>query len=377
MILGIDASNIRAGGGTTHLIELLKAADPTNFGISKIIIWSVQKTLERIEDRPWLVKICPPLLNKTAFHRSYWQFFCLKNAAKSHNCDSIFIPGGNFIGSYRRVITMSQNLLPFQLFELQRNGISWTTVRFLLLRLLQIRSFRKSDGIIFLTNYARNVIIQTIKKTKGKVTTIPHGINNLFFNMPKTQRTIQEYSFDNPFQIIYVSTINVYKHQWHVVESIKILRNSGLPVSLVLIGPATRNSFKRLHHSLSEIDPENKFIHYIGQIPYKDMPLYYNKSDLCLFASSCENLPIILLEGMASGLPVTCSDKGPMPEILGDSGIYFNPEDPYDIARKLEQLILQPDLRFTLSCKSYQKAKQYTWKRCADETFNFIKNVNA
>jgi len=43
----------------------------------------------------------------------------------------------------------------------------------------------------------------------------------------------------------------------------------------------------------------------------------------------------ILVEAMASGLPIACSNRGPMPEVLGDAGVYFDPEDPHDIARAL------------------------------------------
>ena len=53
MILGIDASNIRGGGGITHLVELLKAAHPAQHGFGKVVVWSGQETLSKIEERPW------------------------------------------------------------------------------------------------------------------------------------------------------------------------------------------------------------------------------------------------------------------------------------------------------------------------------------
>ena len=56
VILGIDASNIREGGGVTHLVELLRNAEPQNQGITKVIVWSGSKTLETIENRPSLKK---------------------------------------------------------------------------------------------------------------------------------------------------------------------------------------------------------------------------------------------------------------------------------------------------------------------------------
>ena len=51
MIIGIDASNIRAGGGVTHLDELLRAADPEAHGFSQVIVWSGSATLDRMRPR--------------------------------------------------------------------------------------------------------------------------------------------------------------------------------------------------------------------------------------------------------------------------------------------------------------------------------------
>lgn len=89
-------------------------------------------------------------------------------------------------------------------------------------------------------------------------------------------------------------------------------------------------------------------------------------------ASSCENMPNILLETMASGLPIACSNLGPMPEVLGDAGVYFDPEQPEEIARALCELIESPQLRTKLVQASYQRAQQFSWQRCADETFRFL-----
>jgi hypothetical protein len=52
MILGIDASNVRGGGGVTHLVELLAAADPVAAGFKCVVVWSGQATLGRIADKP-------------------------------------------------------------------------------------------------------------------------------------------------------------------------------------------------------------------------------------------------------------------------------------------------------------------------------------
>jgi glycosyltransferase involved in cell wall biosynthesis len=83
-------------------------------------------------------------------------------------------------------------------------------------------------------------------------------------------------------------------------------------------------------------------------------------------------MPVTLLEAMAVGLPIACSNRGPMPEVLENGGVYFDPEDADSIADAIEQIIQNPALRSTISQRAKTLAEQYTWARCADETFAFI-----
>jgi hypothetical protein len=63
MRIGIDASNLRTGGGITHLVELLRAADPGSHGITQLVVWGGRATLDRLDDQPWLVKQWLPTLD--------------------------------------------------------------------------------------------------------------------------------------------------------------------------------------------------------------------------------------------------------------------------------------------------------------------------
>jgi glycosyltransferase involved in cell wall biosynthesis len=376
LILGIDASNIRAGGGVTHLVELLRSADPQTYDFSKVIVWSAKSTLDRIEDRSWLVKSCPSLLSNNSIFHYYWQLFRLTKHAIQENCDLLFIPGGSFFNSYFKTVSLSQNLLPFESGKINRYGISFSTLRFLLLRLIQGLSFKKANGVIFLTEYARTTIINKIKKCKGRTIIIPHGINKSFTKEPKEQYPIDHYTMSNPFNISYISIISFNKNQYYVVKAFDILRSKNLPLQLNLIGPSLTKPYNQLVKLISQLNHDGKLnINCQGPIPHMELPFHYHKADLFIFASSCENLPNILLEAMASGLPIACSNCGPMPEILGDAGLYFDPENSQEIADTVQTLINSPELRKTLALKAFQKAKEYTWNRCAHETFKFMSEI--
>jgi glycosyltransferase involved in cell wall biosynthesis len=78
---------------------------------------------------------------------------------------------------------------------------------------------------------------------------------------------------------------------------------------------------------------------------------------------------------MAAGLPMACSRMGPMPEVLGDGGVYFDPEDSNDISSALRKLIHSPYLRAHLAEVAFSRAKQYAWGKCSDMTFDFLSEI--
>ena len=373
--IGIDATNLRRGGGITHLIELISAAEPVNVGISSVVIWGGSKTLAAIEDQPWLDKRNPAELDRGLFRRTWWQLWQLSREAKSAECDLLFVPGGSHAGTFRPVVTMSRNLLPFELRELFRYGYSATTLKLLLLRWSQSRSFRRSDGVIFLSQAARESVFLVTGKLKADCPVIPHGLNFRFRIKPKNQISIASYSIERPYRLIYVSTIDRYKHQWHIVETVSALRREGFPLTLDLVGPGHPHALKRLNATISHCDPKKEWVRYHGEVVYSKLHELYAEADLGIFASSCENMPNILLETMAAGLPVACSDRGPMREVLGNSGVYFEPEHPEDISRALRELIDSPILRTEKAEASFAAALKFDWKHCAFETFSFLAQI--
>ena len=375
MTLGILAPNIKSGGGLTHLIELLNAVYPQKHGFNKVIVWSNNNTLNKLPDKKWLFKKTHPYLNKSSFHTFYWMFFISKNEAEQENCNLIFVPGGTYIGRFRPYVTMSRNMLPFEWSEASRFNSFKKKLRYLFLHFTQLYTFKRATGLIFLSNYAKDKIAPLLGKASPFLKTIPHGINNSFFIYPRHQKSVNNYSNDNPLKILYVSIINFYKHQWVISEAIAILRKKEIPVSLELIGPSYLPALNKLKTKLKELDPDENFIRYIGVIPYNELPSKYANADIGVFASSCETFGQILTEKMSAGLPIACSNRSAMPELLGNAGLYFDPENSQEIATALEKLINDPELRQKKATEAHEKAKHFTWEKCAYETFQFLSKI--
>ena len=376
MIVGIDAHNIRAGGGVTHLVELLRVANPERHGFSKIVVWSGMATLQEIESRPWLEKSHQALLDKPLPHRIWWQRFRLSKLARQAGCDVLFVLGGSYAGDFHPMVTFNQNLLPFEWRELRRYGWSWMTLKMLILRIVQGRTFERAEGLIFLTKYAREAVARVVK-TADYQTIVPHGIDVRFVEPPREQLPIARYSAERPYRVLYVSIIDMYKHQWKVAEAVAELRDTGLPVTLELIGRAYPPAMRRLNRTLDRIDKDRAFVRYSGPAPHSQLRERYAAADLAVFASTCETFGLILTEAMSAGLPIACSKRSAMPELLGDAGVYFDPENASDIARAIRELMESPELRRNKAQASFQRAKAFSWEQCADSTFGFLRSVAA
>lgn len=374
--VGIDASNLRRGGGRTHLIELLQAADPAAHGFERLVVWGSRETLALLPERDWLLRRQPPALEAGLWRRALWQRRQLSLEAEAEGCNLLLVPGGLFPGQFRPAVVMCRNMLPFEWRELLRYGCSLTTLRLLLLRRAQAQAFRRAEGVVFLSRYASEHVQAITGALAGESEIISHGLNHRFLQPPRPQRPIEAYDAANPYRILYVSIIDVYKHPWHLVAAVGRLRQrTGWPLVLELAGPAHGPSLRRLQAAVGRWDPGHDWVTLHGAVAYEALDRLYAAADLGAFASSCENMPNILLETMASGLPVVSSDRGPMPEILGDSGLYFDPEDPESIERSLHKCIADPWLRQALARDSHAVAQQHTWRRCADRTFAFLRRV--
>jgi glycosyltransferase involved in cell wall biosynthesis len=372
MRVGIEASNLRGGGGITHLLEVLRAADPQRHGFDRVMVWGPRSTIDQLPSSPWLEVSEPDELRHRMRGRVSWMMAGISRAAREV-ADVLLVPGGTYLGTFHPFVTMSRNMLPFDPDAARRYGWSLMRARVAALHHLQRRSYSRADGLIFLTETSRRLIEPQLPRVHGTSIVVPHGIGRRFLMAPRAQRDASESA---PLRLVYVSIVDVYKHQVEVAEAVTTLRREGVPVTLDLIGPAYPPELRRLQRVLDRVDPSERYIRYRGNIPYAELPAVYAGADAFVFASSCENLPNILLEAMAAGLPIASSNKSVMPEVLGEAGVYFDPADPATIAASLRRLVEDAALRTRLASAAYARASQYSWERCAAATFAFLRDVH-
>jgi len=373
MIIGIDASNIREGGGLTHLKAILQFANPSKSGFSKIIVWSSDATLKQLIEAPFIEKKSHPYLNKSTLFTFLFQFLFLKKEAKKSQCDAVFAPGGTFISAFRPFVTMSQNMLPFEIEESKHYNLKMR-IRLAILFFTQSFAFKKANGMIFLTNYAKSYITSKIKIDPSKTVKIPHGVSTAFQKQPRLQQEPAAYHADHLFEFLYVSYVTIYKHQWQIAEAVCQLHQEGYPVKVKLIG-SILDSYEKVTTVLNKYPNSNACITFIPGLPHHELSKEYHEAAAFVFGSSCENMPIILIEAMSAGLPIVSSNSGPMKEVLGDAGLYFDPRNLASIKSALLNCFQNKTLRTEMAQKSFQKTLAYSWENCAKDTFDYLVKI--
>lgn len=368
VVIGIDASRNRSGGAQAHIIGLIGGADPRFYGVRTVHLWAHKALMARVPDRSWLEKHTPGAAEGNLMGQLWWQFRRLPEEAVASGCDLMFNADAGTVCPFQPSVTLSQDMLVFEPGEMRRYRFSKAWLRLAALKVVQRRSLSRADGAIFLTEYARTVI-QRSTGVLAHSTVINHGINEEFVQFARPRGGL---SLADKVRTLYVSNAAPYKHQWHVVDAIARLRKMRVDVSLLLVGGGAGRAQERLRRAIQENDPAGEFV---TQLPFADnasIPRLLADADIFVFASSCESMPITLIEAMASGIPIACADRGPMPEILSHAGVYFDPEDPETIAGAILRLISDSALRAGVSANAARLAREYTWAKCASDTWRFL-----
>ena len=228
MIIGIDASNIRTGGGKNHLENFIYHSLKYDQNISFVLV-SNNKIISSIKEDKRIKFHTNFFLNSFNFMAFISQILFSYKYFKKNKCDLVFVPGGIFLSKFKPFFTMSQNMLPYDNQALKNFSI-YKNFKFRLMKALQLNCFKKSNGVIFLNDFARVKILKEIN-CKINYSIIPHGI--------KQQKT-NYYNFSKKdFKILYVSDYLPYKHNYNVVKAISELILQGYNLKLTLIGPIT------------------------------------------------------------------------------------------------------------------------------------------
>lgn len=227
-------------------------------------------------------------------------------------------------------------------------------------------NIKRADKIITISEASKSEILKLFPYAKEKITIIALGIDNKY----RVTQDIQKRK-----QILYVGSINERKNLTGVLKAFECLPNK-LDYKLVVVGNFF-NLFSlssEMKETLSRAKKNDKII-FKENLDDEALVKEYNISTLFIFPSFYEGFGLSVLEAMACGTPVVCSNTTSLPEVGGDAVVYCSPNDVNDIAEKMEMVLSDDKLQQEMIAKGLKRAKQFTWEKSAKEHMRVFKEA--
>ena len=237
-----------------------------------------------------------------------------------------------------------------------------------------LKGLKNIQIIIAASNFIKEDLL-ALGISDEKIKVIHNGIDHKTFypimNIDSTIVNISPFAIKRPY-FIYGSTLSAAeKKHIELIKAFEIFKEkTGLPHRLVLAG--NDGEYSEKIHKVAFNSKYASDIFITGYFPPKDFSMLYAGAELCIFPSVKEGVGLPILEAMACGIPVLCSNEGALKEIGGNCPLYFNSNKPDEIADKIEQCISDKKLRKKMSFEGIVWASEFTPEKTVQETIDLI-----
>lgn len=249
-------------------------------------------------------------------------------------------------------------------------------VKRLLMKKMMAFAMHRAQRVITISNNTRNDIAQTFHIQPNKICVTYLGVDGRYFTKSDPaaiEGFRQRYSIQGPF-ILFVGERRPHKNINGVIKAFKtFITMSQKPYRLFIAGKPYANYHEpeKLTETLGIMDR----VCFIDSPPDGDIPLLIQSAEALLLLSRYEGFGLPLLEAMASGTPVIASDVTSLPEVVENAGVIVPVDDPITTAEALRQIVKGGEKRDMLITRGYQRARQFTWERCAQQTLNLYQEL--
>jgi glycosyltransferase involved in cell wall biosynthesis len=274
-------------------------------------------------------------------------------------------------GQGRRLINFIVRLLTLGKFGANSNDyLDWSTAY----------ALKHADKIITVSQFTRDEIFKIYPRTiaksqEKKIVAIHNGFNDRLYkkiiDQKKITAVLEKYGLQQPY-FLFVGRLEKKKNTPLLIEAFVRFKqnNKNLSEKLVLIGDASFGS-DELKYIINEFGLQDEVI-MPGWANEEDLPCIYSGAAAYILPSLHEGFGITVLQALACGVPTIVSNIPVLREVAGEAVLYCDPHDKEDVAQAMGKIITDQDLREQLIKKGLQRAKEFSWEKCARETLELI-----
>ena len=213
-----------------------------------------------------------------------------------------------------------------------------------------------------------------LRVPRAKIDVVTEGAEALFRPMPDPElrsRARRRYGIPEVVPLlVYVGGFNRHKNVLRLIEAMPAIIAACPDAHLAIVGRTTGERFwdniDELKQGASRNARTSDRIVFTGEIPDEDMAELLNAAQALVMSSLWEGFGLPALEAMSCGTPVLASDRGSLPEVVGDGGLYFDPEDGAELAAQAVALLTTPGLQEDRAAKALARAATFGWDKAAE-----------
>ena len=239
-------------------------------------------------------------------------------------------------------------------------GIYW--LKYLGYRLVFAVVIRRAWTILVPSAFIKEELIKNYHLKPEKITVTYEGVSK----KESSEIKIPTADWAKKPYLLYVGNVYPHKNIVRLIEAVKLINSEKLPITLVVV--CARSVFlEKLQEKIKELQAE-KLVNLVGFVTDEELAGLYQRAVAFVFPSLMEGFGLPGLEAMAYGTPVLASAIPVFKEIYQEAAVYFDPQNPQDIADKIKLVISDKKVREKKTKECLALVKKYSWLKMAQET---------
>jgi glycosyltransferase involved in cell wall biosynthesis len=238
------------------------------------------------------------------------------------------------------------------------------------LSLMTTASLLRATAAIAVSDYARRALTRHVPASvAARVAVVPHGVEATF-SPPPADAGREDF-------LLAVGDLYVQKNLLALVAAVARLKDAWPGLGLKIAGrPVDPEYAAAVEASIADLGLADG-VELLGQVAPPDLADLYRRCAVFVFPSLVETFGNPLVEAMASGAPIVCSDAAAMPEVVGDAALLFDPTDVDALTARLGEALADAALRRDLGARARERARRYSWDETARLTAAVLKQCAA
>lgn len=230
--------------------------------------------------------------------------------------------------------------------------------------------------VVCISGACRDDLMEYIGLPEDKLAVIYNAPPTTGYDKPDEIQLQETREIFNLPEIFMYFPAKTYPHKNHLnlVKAVAILKDRGQTVHVVCSGPTTDFFHSSIQPAIRQAGVEDQF-NFLGWIDTLQVNALYALATALVFPSQFEGFGLPLVEAMAAGLPIVCSNTSCVPEIVADAAVLFDPDQPDEIAGAIHKIMTNTDTRAMLKERGLKRANDFTWSTSAEKYLELYRSI--